>query len=129
MRSTSWFILIRAMLQVLREGTVLSLQSTLWVPQMLIPRTLLHGIHSADISRADPSPPTMGGGNLMGGVPSYLMVGGLVMVALSREYLESEYKLDHMQQFDSWTDELKVLSMTDNYKEGMMLSVHLAIVR
>jgi hypothetical protein len=65
----------------------------------------------------------------MGGVPSYLMVGGLVMVALSREYLESEYKLDHMQQFDSWTDELKVLSMTDNYKEGMMLSVHLAIVR
>lgn len=66
----------------------------------------------------------------MGGVPSYLMVGGLVMVALSREYLESEYKLDHMQQFDSWTDELKVLSMTDNYKEGMMMSaVHLAIVR
>lgn len=65
----------------------------------------------------------------MGGVPSYLMVGGLVLVALSREYLESEYKLDHMQQFDSWTDELKVLSMTDNYKEGMKLSVHLTKAR
>jgi len=106
-------------LEVLREGAILSLQSTLWVPQMLIPRTLLHGIHSADISRAPTAgvSPPLGGGNLMGGVPSYLMVGGLVLVALSREYLESEYKLDHMQQFDSWTDELKVLSMTDNYKE------------
>ena len=54
----------------------------------------------------------------MGGIPSYLMIGGLVMVALSREYLETELKVEHMQQFDRWTEELKVLSMTDKYKEG-----------
>lgn len=57
----------------------------------------------------------------MGGIPSYLMIGGLVMVALSREYLETELKVEHMQQFDRWTEELKVLSMTDKYKDGNVI--------
>jgi hypothetical protein len=28
------------------------------------------------------------------------MVGGLVMIALSREYLDAEYKVDHMGNFE-----------------------------
>ena len=36
-------------------------------------------------------------GSIVGGVPSYLMVGGLVMLSLSKEYLDTEFHTEHMQ--------------------------------
>lgn len=36
-------------------------------------------------------------GSIVGGVPSYLMVGGLVLLALSKEYLDTEFHTEQMQ--------------------------------
>ena len=36
-------------------------------------------------------------GSIVGGVPSYLMVGGLVLLSLSKEYLDTEFHTEHMQ--------------------------------
>ena len=36
-------------------------------------------------------------GSIVGGVPSYLMVGGLVFLSLSKEYLDTEFHTEHMQ--------------------------------
>jgi len=95
-------------LEVLRAGQTMKLQAPLWVPQLLIPRTLLQRragpVGGAEADTA-PSP------------PSYLMVGGLVLVALTREYLDAEYNIEHMGAFDSWAEELRVLSMTDAFRE------------
>jgi len=74
-------------LSVLRDGKRIVLTSGLWVPQKLVPRLLTQRgkIDSAAYIG------TGSRGSIVGGCPSYLMVGGLVMVGLTREYLEAEF--------------------------------------
>ena len=53
-----------------------------------------------------------------GGNPSYLVVGGLVFVALSREYLQSEYHTDHMDDYESWAEDFRILALSDTVQNG-----------
>ena len=45
-----------------------------------------------------------------------------MMVALSREYLDAEFKVDHMQHYEHWTEELKTLSLANKHRDGEQLS-------
>jgi hypothetical protein len=60
---------------VLREGKRVTLTVPLWVPQRLVPRTLLQ----KNFIDASSNSGTGADGSIVGGVPSYLMVGGLVV--------------------------------------------------
>jgi hypothetical protein len=42
------------------------------------------------------------------------MIGGLVIVSLSREYLQVEFNPEHMQNFDAWSEEYKLLALSDS---------------
>lgn len=92
----------------------------LWIPQRLVPRTLLQKNY---INTAD-NVGTGTGGSIVGGGPSYLTVGGLVLVALSLEYLESEFRPDQMTDFEGWAEEFRILGMADKTRAGGFV-VHL----
>jgi len=96
--------------EVLRNGVKCELKVPLWVPQRLVPRTLLQ----KNFINAATNEGTGSNGSIVGGVPSYLMIGGLVMMALSREYLEAEFNTEHMVDFEGWAEEFRILSLSDN---------------
>lgn len=50
----------------------------------------------------------------LGRTPSYLITGGLVFLTLTREYMESEFKVKHMSEFDSWRDEFMLLAQSSS---------------
>ena len=110
-------------LEVLRDGQKQLHRAPLWVPQLLIPRALTQThapTHSQMLLNSDLPPVAVS--NLVGGRPSYFVVGGLVFTALTREYLasEGEYKLEHMEPnaLEKWAEELRVLAMMDLFQEG-----------
>ena len=100
-------------LVLLRAGQRLEVTVPLWVPQRLVPRTLLQKNYINAATNAG----TGSGGSIVGGVPSYLMVGGLVMLALSKEYIDDEFHLDHMQDVVGWAQEFKILSLADTMQQ------------
>ena len=100
-------------LVILRAGKRLEVTVPLWVPQRLVPRTLLQ----KNYINAATNSGTGSGGSIVGGVPSYLMVGGLVMLALSKEYIDDEFHLDHMQDVVGWAQEFKILSLADTMQQ------------
>ena len=100
-------------LTILRAGQRLEVTVPLWVPQRLVPRTLLQKNYIDAATNAG----TGSGGSIVGGVPSYLMVGGLVMLALSKEYIDDEFHLDHMQDVVGWAQEFKILSLADTMQQ------------
>jgi hypothetical protein len=61
--------------QVLRDRKKINLEVPLWVPQRLVPRTLIEKNHIDAASNTG----TGANGSIVGGVPSYLMIGGLVV--------------------------------------------------
>ena len=95
-------------LSILRQGKKNSVNVQLCVPKKLVPRILLQKLKLDEFNK------NINSGSIVGGSPSYLMIGGLVMIALSREYLEVEFNPEHMVNFDDWTEELQILSLTDS---------------
>ena len=83
-----------------------------WIPQVLVPRILLQ----KNVVDAEKSKGTGSNGSIVGGTPSYLIVGGLVFVPLSKEYLASEYNPEHMTDFDSWACDYRILALSDQMK-------------
>lgn len=100
-------------LQILRDGKRKTVEIAMWIPQRLIPRNILRN----NCIDKENNKGTGANGSILGGVPSYLLIGGLVLVALSREYLEDEFRVDHMGSFDHWSDEYKLLSKVNRYQE------------
>lgn len=96
-------------IDILRAGQVMTVSVPMWVPQKLVPRTLLQ----KNVVDASHNRGTGSKGSIVGGNPSYLLVGGLVLVALSREYLESEFNPEHMHEFEYWADEFRILALAD----------------
>jgi S1-C subfamily serine protease len=98
--------------EILRQGQRMVVDVPVWVPQALIPRILL----SKNIVDTEKSKGTGSNGSIVGGTPSYLIVGGLVFVPLSKEYLASEYNTEHMGDFESWAEDYRILSLADQMK-------------
>jgi len=96
-------------LLILRNGKRLTVTVPLWVPQRLVPRTLLQKNYIDEATNAG----TGSGGSIVGGVPSYLMVGGLVLLAMSKEYIDDEFHLDRMGDVVGWAQELGILALAD----------------
>ena len=89
-------------LEIVREGERMFVDCPLYIPAPLIPRLLLK------------SP--------LGASPSFYMVGGLVFVALNREYLLSEYNLEHVGgDFEAWSEDFRLLALTTESSSGMQL--------
>ena len=83
----------------------------LWVPRRLVPRTLLQK-NFIDITT---NAGTGAGGSIVGGVPSYLIVGGLVLLALSKEYINTEFNHDiDMHDVSAYAELFKMLSLADS---------------
>jgi hypothetical protein len=99
---------------ILRDGKRMTVSVPLWVPQHLVPRVLLQKKKMSGHSSSSTE------SSIIGGVPSYLMVGGLVLVALSREYLQSEFNVEGMGDLEGWAEEFRIISLVDNkqQKEG-----------
>lgn len=93
---------------VLRNGQRLKLTTEMWAPKSLIPRGLLQ-TSTKTLYSPSSSP-------VLGMPPSYLIVGGLVFIKLTREYMESEFNLKHMTDFELWTEEFKLLALTDDHQ-------------
>lgn len=98
--------------EILRNGKRMMVSVPLWVPQHLVPRVLLQKKKEQGNTLAESS--------IIGGVPSYLMVGGLVLVALSREYLQTEFNVERMGDLEGWAEEFRLISLIDKkqQKEG-----------
>ncbi len=93
---------------LLRGGKKISKTVPLWVPTPLVPRVLLQKqAKAADLVSES---------SIIGGVPSYLVIGGLVLVKLNREYLAAEYNVEHMGEFESWSEDYRILSLSDTAK-------------
>lgn len=99
--------------KVLRQGKEVIVKAPVWIPQRLIPRNILQNNYINIETNAG-----TGNGSIVGGVPSYLIIGGLVMVSLSREYLEDECQVNHMGAYDHWAEEFGLLSRVNDYKES-----------
>eukprot|EP01041_Mallomonas_annulata_P009432 gene9432-19589_t len=96
-------------LSILRGGQYMSVTAPLWVPQRLVPRILLQ----KNVVDANTNKGTGSRGSIVGGNPSYLVVGGLVWVALTREYLEAEFHPEHMHDFERCAEEYRILQLSD----------------
>jgi len=96
-------------LDILRDKKRITVSAPLWVPKRLVPRTLT----SKNVIDVVTNQGTGSKGSIVGGVPSYLIIGGLVMMALSQEYLAVEFETDHMGDFERWTEEFRILSLAD----------------
>lgn len=110
-------------LSLLRHGERIEINVPLWVPQRLVPRTLLQ----KNYINVDTNTGTGMNGSIVGGVPSYLMVGGLVLLSLSKEYIDTEFRTEHMSDVIGWSDEFKILAFADSMQnevdeEVVMLS-------
>lgn len=100
-------------LEILRHGERMVVKAPLWVPKKLIPRTLTQ----KNYINVSSNEGTGSKGSIVGGVPSYMMIGGLVLMALSKEYLEAEFDPEHMGDFEGWADEYKLLSLSDSSQQ------------
>lgn len=96
-------------LDVLRNKKRITVEVPLCVSSRVIPRTLTQ----KNVVNTATNQGTGSKGSIVGGVPSYLIIGGLVMMALSQEYLAAEFEVEHMRDFESWTEEYRLLSLAD----------------
>lgn len=119
---TQRFASEKVKLEILRKGNIQEVWVQLWVPVKLIPRTLLQAAAQtaeATIVNGDLNGVFQPSAPLTGGVPSYLMIGGLVLIALSREYIKQEEGLSLKEMGDysieCWSQELRLLSMVEKY--------------
>lgn len=73
--------------KILRNKKRMTVSVPLWIPQLLIPRAL---ISKNVINATQKECMGLHGTTTVGGVPSYLMNGGLVFVSLCREVSDEE---------------------------------------
>ena len=97
--------------QILRDGIRIPVEVAVSVPKKLIPRTLLKFDNTEIVNNN-----RVKCSSIVGGSPSYLIIGGLVFISLSREYLDSEFNPDRVTpaNFDLWSDEFQILSKADS---------------
>jgi hypothetical protein len=102
-------------LEILRGKKRTTVKVPLWVPKRLIPRSLTKN----NVIDTQSNQGTGTKGSVVGGVPHYMMVGGLVFLALSKEYLDTEFNLEHMAQndFEVWAEEFRLLALTDSNQQ------------
>lgn len=96
-------------LEVLRQGKRIHLSVPLCAPTFLVQNSLLKNNYIDVVNNVG----TGNMGSIVGGSPSYLVIGGLVFIALSQEYLQSELNLEHMSDHVLWGDEFRILSLAD----------------
>lgn len=96
-------------LQIMREGQRLTVVVPVWVPQRLVPRSLLQN----NVIDAKSNTGTGSKGSIVGGNPSYLVVGGLVFVALNREYMQQTFNVEHMDDFEECANAFRILQLAD----------------
>ena len=96
-------------LDILRAKKRIAVKVPLWVPKRLVPRTLTQ----KNVVNTTTNQGTGSKGSIVGGVPSYMIIGGLVMMTLSQEYLSVEFDPEHMGDFERWTEELRLLALAD----------------
>jgi S1-C subfamily serine protease len=119
-------------LQVLRKGATstdterLSVTTQVWVREKTVPRELLESSRFVlqDGGSGSKGPVDNGaGGNghggsrVIGGAPSYAIIGGLVFVRATMEYLESVYEPQHMTDFEPWAGDYLLLSQSAKNQE------------
>ena len=98
--------------EIIREGKRLKVKTELYIPKPLVPRVLLQ--RKAALLKGDDS-----GSSINGCTPSYLIVGGLVFITLNMEYLISEFDTEHMNNFEHYAEDFRLLGMcTDTKKEA-----------
>ncbi len=110
-------------LEILREGKREIVKVQLWTTERLVPRVLT----SKNVIDAVTNQGTGLDGSIVGGSPSYLMIGGMVLVSLGLEYLHTEFETDHMGDYEQWGDEFKLLALaqeskTEDVEEVVLLS-------
>ena len=93
-------------IEILRDGKTQTVDVPLWISDRLVPRMLTKKIYDKDGKSSLEK-------GIIGGSSSYLMIGGLVFIALTQEYLEVEFNTEHMTEFERWGDEFKLLSLVD----------------
>lgn len=100
-------------MEILRDGQKMLIKVKLWATERLIPRVLT--------SKNFINPATNQGtgidGSIVGGSPSYLIMGGLVFVSLGLEYLQTEFDPEHMENYEDWGEEFKLLALAQESKE------------
>ena len=99
-------------LEILREGKRELVKVQLWTTERLVPRVLT----SKNVIDAATNEGTGLNGSIVGGSPSYLIIGGMVLVSLGLEYLHTEFETDHMGDYEQWGDEFKLLALAQESK-------------
>jgi hypothetical protein len=84
------------------------------VPKQLVPNILLKN----NFIDSSTGVGTGSGGSIVGGVPSYLVFGGLVFVILSQEYIDAEFDVEHMRDPVTWAEEFRILALADTNPSG-----------
>ena len=110
-------------LEILRAGAKQTVKAQLWATERLVPRVLT----SKNIIDRATNQGTGLDGSIVGGSPSYLMIGGMVLISLGLEYLHTEFETDHMGDYEQWGDEFKLLALaqeskTEGVEEVVLLS-------
>jgi len=108
-----------------------------WIPQPLVPSILLNRnmngkilarsssdaavkdedelvVKDSTINTSDAGAGSRDG--IVGGTPSYLVVGGLVFVTLTKEYVKSTFDTRHMTEVEGWAEEYRILSCINKPK-------------
>lgn len=98
--------------------------------QPLVPSILLQRSYNSQSSSNQTSSSKSSAG-IVGVNPTYLTIGGLVFTVLTREYIQSEFRVRDMDNYDHWCNEFGLLSILNKPKSGKYSHGHniVAIVR
>ena len=110
-------------MEILRDGTKCAFDVPLWATERLVPRVLT----SKNVIDKATNQGTGLDGSIVGGSPSYLIIGGMVLISLGLEYLHAEFEVEHMGGYEQWGDEFKLLALAqeskmDDIEEVVLLS-------
>lgn len=100
-------------MEILRKGKKMITKVQLWATERLVPRVLT----SKNFIDSATNQGTGIDGSIVGGSPSYLIMGGLVFVSLGLEYLQTEFNPEHMDNYEEWGEEFKLLALAQEAKK------------
>ena len=97
--------------EVLRDGARYSLPVKVSIPQKLIPRNILKPDFFGTNENTSSS--------ILGRSPSYCIIGGLVFISLTREYVDAEISPENIgpQNFGLWSTEFEILSKVNSISQ------------
>lgn len=96
---TQKFASDKVTLEIIRNKKKYEVECPLWASERLIPLLLSTGESSS--------------GAIIGGSPSYVIIGGLVLTKLTKEYLRQEFNTEHMSDFEAWAEEFRLLAESE----------------